>query len=292
MASTSRRNSLQEDDAEEEVCHLLNFSSSCVVFMDHELYFSGATFRWFHSCFILGKVLHLHDSNDWFQYSPLIQLLFRFISDIEATCRQWLADGPKNLVVRLLFQNVLIHLWSIEFYSCKWTLLSESSMAKALELILLFWCTMMELDVYCWIYLSFVIVFWAQEKGAVTVEDSKNLFKVKYDLKNVTKSYCMEFYFQIDDNGSQQGVYDYRVIGRNCIFFFMIWYLTDAAGVDNWNTSSHDLQLCFGVKDFLVRFKSIVSALLHILIFDWLFLHLLVDCATKCQWGASWYTGV
>ncbi|GKV08413.1 hypothetical protein SLEP1_g20043 [Rubroshorea leprosula] len=23
----------------------------------------------------------------------------RFISDIEATCRQWLADGPKNLLV-------------------------------------------------------------------------------------------------------------------------------------------------------------------------------------------------
>ena len=52
-----------------------------------------------------------------------------------------------------------------------------------------------------------------QEKGAVTVEDSKNLFKVKYDLKNVTKSYCMEFYFQIDDNGSQRGIYDYRLIG-------------------------------------------------------------------------------
>ncbi|RID41264.1 hypothetical protein BRARA_J01237 [Brassica rapa] len=98
----------------------------------------------------------------------------RFISDIEATCRQWLADGPKNLV----------------------------------------------------------------EKGAVTVEDSKNLFKVKYDLKNVTKSYCMEFYFQIDDNGSQR------------------------AGVDNWNTSSHDLQLCFGVKDFLLIAPQSASGVL------------------------------
>lgn len=45
-----------------------------------------------------------------------------------------------------------------------------------------------------------------QEKGAVAMEDSKNLFKVKCDLKNVTKSYCMEFYFQIDNNGSQQGI--------------------------------------------------------------------------------------
>ncbi|KAL0750677.1 hypothetical protein Bca101_032680 [Brassica carinata] len=130
MASTSRRNSLQEDDAEEEVQHFDDFTLA----------------------------------SSW----------ERFISDIEATCRQWLADGPKNLV----------------------------------------------------------------EKGAVTVEDSKNLFKVKYDLKNVTKSYCMEFYFQIDDNGSQQ------------------------AGVDNWNTSSHDLQLCFGVKDFLLIAPQSASGVL------------------------------
>lgn len=50
----------------------------------------------------------------------------------------------------------------------------------------------------------------------------------------------------------------------------MIRYLTDAAGIGNWNSNSHDLQLCFGVKDFLVRFKStifsleVVPALLHI----------------------------
>lgn len=55
---------------------------------------------------------------------------------------------------------------------------------------------------------SNLISLWVQEKGAVAIEDSKSLFKVKYDLKNVTKSYCMEFYFQIDDNGtgSQQGI--------------------------------------------------------------------------------------
>ncbi|CAA7032325.1 unnamed protein product [Microthlaspi erraticum] len=98
----------------------------------------------------------------------------RFISDIEATCRQWLADGPRNLV----------------------------------------------------------------EKGAVAMEDSKNLFKVKHDLKNVEKSYCMEFYFQIDDNGGQQ------------------------AGIDNWNSNSHDLQLCFGVKDFLLIAPQSASGVL------------------------------
>ncbi|CAH8386462.1 unnamed protein product [Eruca vesicaria subsp. sativa] len=98
----------------------------------------------------------------------------RFISDIEATCRQWLADGPRNLV----------------------------------------------------------------EKGAVAVEDLKNLFKVKNDLRSVTRSYCMEFYFEIDDNGSQQ------------------------VGFGDWNSGSHDLQLCFGVKDFLLIAPQSASGVL------------------------------
>lgn len=45
-----------------------------------------------------------------------------------------------------------------------------------------------------------------QEKGAVAMEDSKNLFKVRNDLRSVTKSYCMEFYFRIEDNSNQQGI--------------------------------------------------------------------------------------
>ncbi|KAJ0261459.1 Rab3 GTPase-activating protein catalytic subunit [Hirschfeldia incana] len=98
----------------------------------------------------------------------------RFISDIEATCRQWSADGPKNLVA----------------------------------------------------------------KGAVAVEDSKNLFKVKNELRSETKRYCMELYFQIDDNGSQQ------------------------AGFGDWDSSSHDLQLCFGVKDFLLIAPQSASGVL------------------------------
>ncbi|RID69006.1 hypothetical protein BRARA_C01131 [Brassica rapa] len=98
----------------------------------------------------------------------------RFISDIEANCRQWLADGPKNLV----------------------------------------------------------------EKGAVAMEDSKNLFKVKNDLRSVTQSYCMEFYFQVDDNGSQQ------------------------AGFGDSNSGLHDLQLCFGVKDFLLIAPQSASGVL------------------------------
>ncbi|KAL0673270.1 hypothetical protein Bca4012_001251 [Brassica carinata] len=98
----------------------------------------------------------------------------RFISDIEAICRQWLADGPKNLV----------------------------------------------------------------EKGAVAMEDSKNLFKVRNDLRSVTKSYCMEFYFRIEDNSNQQ------------------------AGFGDWNSGLHDLQLCFGVKDFLLIAPQSASGVL------------------------------
>uniref|UniRef100_M4CRC2 Uncharacterized protein n=1 Tax=Brassica campestris TaxID=3711 RepID=M4CRC2_BRACM len=136
MASTSRPNHLEEDDdAEEE-----DLSFQVQHFADFTL------------------------ASSW----------ERFISDIEANCRQWLADGPKNLV----------------------------------------------------------------EKGAVAMEDSKNLFKVKNDLRSVTQSYCMEFYFQVDDNGSQQ------------------------AGFGDSNSGLHDLQLCFGVKDFLLIAPQSASGVL------------------------------
>ena len=129
------------------------------------------------------------------------------------------------------------------------------------------WWTVMELDLYC-VNLYFSFIVWVQEKGAVAMEDSKNLFKVKNDLRSVTQSYCMEFYFQIDDNGSQQGTWFHSntlCLEETAFFCFMIRYLTDAAGFGDWNSGSHDLQLCFGVKDFLVQFLlEIVCALPHI----------------------------
>ncbi|XP_018473051.2 uncharacterized protein LOC108844314 isoform X2 [Raphanus sativus] len=71
------------------------------------------------------------------------------------------------------------------------------------------------------------------------MEDSKNLFKVKNDLRSEAKSYyCMELYFQIDDNVSQQ------------------------AGFGDSNSSSLDLQLCFGVKDFLLIAPQSASGVL------------------------------
>nr|XP_043636993.1 rab3 GTPase-activating protein catalytic subunit isoform X2 [Erigeron canadensis] len=90
----------------------------------------------------------------------------RFISEIEAVCRQWLAIGPKNLL----------------------------------------------------------------EKGAVSLGEPKNLYKVKSELKYAMKSYCMEYYFEISNAvaSSQSG-----------------------KAVD-WNFPLHDLQLSFGVKEFMV----------------------------------------
>ncbi|KAJ4979850.1 hypothetical protein NE237_010630 [Protea cynaroides] len=84
----------------------------------------------------------------------------RFISEIEAVCRLWLADGPKNLL----------------------------------------------------------------EKGAINLDFSKNLYKVKFEMKYGMKSYCMEYFFVANSDGE---------------------------GVD-WNDDLHDLQLSFGVKKFLV----------------------------------------
>ncbi|TXG73551.1 hypothetical protein EZV62_002130 [Acer yangbiense] len=84
----------------------------------------------------------------------------RFISEVEAVCRQWLADGPKNLL----------------------------------------------------------------EKGAVHLDSSKNMYKVKSELKYLLKSYGMEYYFEVNKSGK----------------------------VTHWDSIFHYLQLCFGVKEFLV----------------------------------------
>ncbi|CAI0399895.1 unnamed protein product [Linum tenue] len=84
----------------------------------------------------------------------------RFISEIEAVCRQWIADGPKNLL----------------------------------------------------------------EKGAMQLESSQNLYRVKFELKYALKTYCMEYFFETDS----------------------------AVKIPEWTSPVHDLQLCFGVKEFLV----------------------------------------
>ncbi|CAK7330473.1 unnamed protein product [Dovyalis caffra] len=91
----------------------------------------------------------------------------RFISEIEAVCRQWHANGPKNLL----------------------------------------------------------------EKGAVKLDFSQKLYKVKFELKYALKSYNIEYYFETSSGGK----------------------------IVDGNSTLHDLQLCFGVKDFVVIAPQSVS---------------------------------
>lgn len=42
---------------------------------------------------------------------------------------------------------------------------------------------------------TFSFFVYLQEKNADCLELSKNLYKVKSELKYLTKSYCMEYYF-------------------------------------------------------------------------------------------------
>ncbi|MED6197271.1 hypothetical protein PIB30_055132 [Stylosanthes scabra] len=84
----------------------------------------------------------------------------RFISKIEAICRLWMADGPKNLM----------------------------------------------------------------EKDAIPLENSETSYKVKSELQYEVKSYCMEYYFENKSGGKPA----------------------------DWISNFHDLQLCFGVKEFLL----------------------------------------
>ncbi|OUZ99155.1 Rab3 GTPase-activating protein catalytic subunit [Macleaya cordata] len=84
----------------------------------------------------------------------------RFISEVEAICRLWLADGPKYLL----------------------------------------------------------------DKGALCLDSQKNLYKVKSELKYGVKMYCLDYHFEINNDGKTL----------------------------NWNDDLHDMQLSFGVKEFLV----------------------------------------
>ncbi|KAJ7964238.1 Rab3 GTPase-activating protein catalytic subunit like [Quillaja saponaria] len=69
------------------------------------------------------------------------------------------------------------------------------------------------------------------EKGAVLMEYSNNLYKVKSEMKYAMKSYCIEYYFETKSTGKAA----------------------------DWNSILHDLQLSFGVKEFLVIAPQSVS---------------------------------
>ncbi|KAM7258011.1 hypothetical protein ACFE04_013752 [Oxalis oulophora] len=108
-----------------------------------------------------GRLLDEEEEFERFDDFTLASSWERFISELEAVCRQWLADGSKNLL----------------------------------------------------------------EKGAVQVDFIKDMYTVKSEFKYALKSYSMEFFFQTSNDDGKDA---------------------------DWNCTLHDLQLCFGVKEFLV----------------------------------------
>ncbi|RYR29676.1 hypothetical protein Ahy_B01g054128 isoform B [Arachis hypogaea] len=73
--------------------------------------------------------------------------------------------------------------------------------------------------------------------GAIPLENSKNTYKIKPKLQYDVKSYCMEYYFETK-------------IGKSF----------------DWNSTFHDLQLCFGVKEFLFFIERLMFSLRNYLI--------------------------
>ncbi|KAL0340635.1 UNVERIFIED_CONTAM: hypothetical protein Sradi_4580300 [Sesamum radiatum] len=139
----------------------------------------------------------------------------RFISEIEAVCRQWLADGPKNLLVGQPTSN--------DIYKVQ---IAYNSQGRIFFLAYdALWTHLMR-------YVTFlhgnIATIWFRShftvKDAVQINHLKDLYKVKSEFKYAMKSYCMEYYFAPSNDGK---------------------------GAD-WDQTLHDLQLCFGVKEFLV----------------------------------------
>jgi len=82
---------------------------------------------------------------------------------------------------------------------------------------------------------------------------------VKSEMKYAMKSYCMEFYFKTDPDGNFFWGWGWVGMSSRSMFrlrkvFFLIYcfYLLDAGEIADWNFDLHDLQLCFGVNEFLV----------------------------------------
>ncbi|MED6126942.1 hypothetical protein PIB30_083332 [Stylosanthes scabra] len=82
--------------------------------------------------------------------------------------------------------------------------------------------------------MSFLWSIWFKEKGAVLLENSRSLYKVKSEMKYDMKNYYMEYYFETNPDVKH----------------------------GDWNFDLHDLQLCFGVKEFLVIAPQSASGVL------------------------------
>ncbi|RYR29677.1 hypothetical protein Ahy_B01g054128 isoform A [Arachis hypogaea] len=86
--------------------------------------------------------------------------------------------------------------------------------------------------------------------GAIPLENSKNTYKIKPKLQYDVKSYCMEYYFETK-------------IGANFDYLFCLQMFGKSF---DWNSTFHDLQLCFGVKEFLFFIERLMFSLRNYLI--------------------------
>ncbi|WVY89481.1 hypothetical protein V8G54_034995 [Vigna mungo] len=143
-----------------------------------------------------------------------------------------MADSPK----RLLY---------ITYYLIAGQLLKMSSP----------WCKGM-----CWRF---------HDKGAVALVYSKYSYKVNSELKYGTESYCMEYYFETNNNGNME-IFLLINRGKFTVFSRLEIVCLDNGnnlsacrgkpGTADWRSGFHDLQLCFGVKEFLVISPKSVSS--------------------------------
>lgn len=86
------------------------------------------------------------------------------------------------------------------------------------------------------------------------MEFSQNLYKVKYELKYAMKTYSMEYYFETKSGGTCNISFQSFCLPWQTFpsFYIFIWVLVGTGKVADWTCTLHDLQLCFGVREFLV----------------------------------------
>jgi hypothetical protein len=201
------------------------------------IYPAAWTLRWFHHCVIMGKVLRIQwwCPSYFYFWSILVicKWLFgvswpsRFISEIEAICRQWLADGPKILIVLLflgsgIHASVIIIALSINnAHSCRKKVRRAFILLKIYTRSNVNWSMGKESILWS-------IISWNLQKVRVYLR--KHAFhKFLYHVTSFPNNRFLNFFV----SHSPQ----YSSVGQN----------------SHWDDDTHSMQLSFGVNDFLVR---------------------------------------
>lgn len=179
-----------------------------------------------------GKGLRIYNDTIHFSYSRIWSILVigkgfflrftwpsRFISEIEAICRQWLADGPKILMVLLCLgphiQACGISCWSVNLHSC----------SKKVQSVFL------RLKTYAWSNVN-----WSMGKECILWSIiSWNLQKVSLFFKTSMLLQITSAFIPFSHS------HQYLYVGKNTY----------------WEDDTHSMQLSFGVEEFLVRFSYV-----------------------------------